>query len=122
MGFWRVSLFAALALGVASGNAPAQDPTIDQLLNKLPPPEKLVKPSVQQAIQKQDAALKDPLVPTIVSELNRGNVSAGINAARALAKKYPESAAAQEVEALIAFLIHQYPESGAALRRALAIQ
>src|SRR4051812_48434790 len=105
MGFWRVSFFAALALGVASGNAHAQDPSIHRLLNKLPPPEKVIKPSVQQVIQKQDAALKDPLVRTMVSELNRGNVSGGLNAARALAKKYPKSAAAQEVEALIAFLV-----------------
>src|SRR4051794_28359146 len=109
MGFWRVSFCAALALGAAAGDARAQDPTIDQLLNKLPPPEKLVKPSVQQAVQKQDAVLKDPLVARMVSELNRGNVSGGLNAARALAKKYPKSAAAQEVEALVAFLIHQYP-------------
>src|SRR5438094_7545710 len=58
---WRnitaVLVFALLA----TTGALAQDASIDRLLNKLPPPAKLVKPPVQRAIEQPDPAFKDPI-------------------------------------------------------------
>jgi len=101
----------------------AEDPAIDNLLKKLPPPEKLVKPrSVQRTVQQPDPALKDPLVRQMLTELAHGNVATGLANSRALAGKYPKSAAAQEVHALIAYLTRQFGEASSALHRALEIQ
>jgi len=54
-------LAAALSISIAS----AQDPSIDKLLGKLPPPEKRVKSPVATALQQTDPALRDPLVAQI---------------------------------------------------------
>jgi hypothetical protein len=47
-----------------------QDVSVDKLLNKLPPPEKLAKPPVERALQQPDPAIKDPLVGQIVRSLS----------------------------------------------------
>ena len=44
----------------------AQDASIDQLLKKLPPPEKFAKSPVERALQQPDPADKDPLLKDIV--------------------------------------------------------
>lgn len=52
------SVSIALAL---SSVALAQDASVDKLISKLPPPEKLAKPPMQRALEQADPAEKDPL-------------------------------------------------------------
>ncbi|MDQ6623391.1 MAG: tetratricopeptide repeat protein [Verrucomicrobiota bacterium] len=128
MSFRRSHVFSALlatfACAVVAAIAPAraEDPAITRLLNKLPPPEKLVKPSVQKTLQQPDPVTKDPLVGTMVSALAHGNLAGGLAAARGLAAKHPKSAAAQELHALIAYYLRQFPEAAVALHRSVAIE
>src|SRR5713226_8346474 len=57
------SRFAVLSTAVlASVTAYAQDPSIDRLLSKLPPPEKIARPPLRQAVLLNDPAGKDPLI------------------------------------------------------------
>jgi len=59
--FLRPAHLACFALALILGpSIYAQDATLDQLLKKLPPPEKLVKSPVQQTLE-ADPALKDSL-------------------------------------------------------------
>jgi hypothetical protein len=60
-------VFALLGVAiVTTATANAQDASIDNLLSKLPPPEKLAKPPLHQAVQQNDPASKDPLVRQII--------------------------------------------------------
>ncbi len=70
---WRnITAVLAFAL-IATTGALAQDASIDRLLNKLPPPEKLVKPPVKRAVEQPDPALKDPLGRRIVQAVVTDN-------------------------------------------------
>ena len=72
-----------------------EDPSIDRLLKKLPPPEKLVKPSVARAINQPDPALRDPLVPQIAAASQSNNSGRALELARKLSAKHPTSAGAK---------------------------
>jgi len=45
-----ISVSVFLVISALSQSLAAEDASIDKLLSKLPPPEKLVKPSVQKAV------------------------------------------------------------------------
>ena len=106
----------------ASVPARAQDPSIDRLLSKLPPPEKIAKPPLQQAVQQNDPASKDPLVKQIIqAELTR-NFPQALNLSRKLVERYPNSASAQCLRGFVALGLRQFAEASSALDRAIAIQ
>src|SRR2546421_9774336 len=93
--FWR-NITAALSFAVlAQPGALAQDSSIDRLLNKLPPPEKLVKPSAQRAIEQPDPAFKDPIGRQLYQALVTQNFPQALNLSRKLTERYPRSAASQ---------------------------
>ena len=100
----------------------AQDASIDKLLSKLPPPEKLVKPAVQQALQQEDPAAKDPMVGEINEAAKAQNLGRALNLARKLAEKYPRSAGAQCLRGLVAWRLRQFGEASTAFRAATTIQ
>ncbi len=79
--FWRniVAVFALALLGPTA--ALAQDASIDGLLNKLPPPEKLVKPSAKRAIEQPDPAFKDPIGRQLYQALVTQNFPQALNPA-----------------------------------------
>jgi hypothetical protein len=72
-----------------SGLARAQDPSIDRLLSKLPPPEKLAKPPVQQVLQLNDPAAKDPAIKQILQAEQTRNFPQALNLSRKLTDRYP---------------------------------
>jgi hypothetical protein len=76
--FWR-NITAVLSFALlATTGAVAQDASIDRLLDKLPPPERLVKPSAQRATEQPDPAFKDPIGRHLYQALVDAEFSAGI--------------------------------------------
>src|SRR5579864_6778160 len=71
---------------VSISTASAAEESIDSLLKKLPPPDKLAKPHVQQALA--DPALKDPLGDRIIHTYNAAEALA---LARQFVQKQPNS-------------------------------
>jgi tetratricopeptide (TPR) repeat protein len=118
----RVGITILLACAAAFGSARAQDPSIDRLLKKLPPPEKLVKPSVERAIRKTDPALRDPLVSQIFSALDNNNNSRALELARKLTAAHSNSGAAQCLHGLVAILARQLGEASNALHQSARLQ
>ena len=100
----------------------AEDASIDRLLSKLPPPEKLIKPSVQKALQHPDPAFKDPLVAQMAAVIKTRNFSQVLNLSRKLAEKYPRSAGAQCLRGAIAYDLRQFAEASVAFRAATAVE
>jgi tetratricopeptide (TPR) repeat protein len=120
--FWRnitaVLLFALLA---ATG-ALAQDASIDRLLNKLPPPEKLVKPPVQRAVEQPDPAFQDPIGKQTLQAIMTDNIPQALYLNRKLTERYPRSLGAQYLRGVVAWTVHQYGEAFSAFRAATKIQ
>jgi tetratricopeptide (TPR) repeat protein len=100
----------------------AQEPSIDRLLSKLPPPEKLVKPPVQQALRQADPATKDPLVRQILQEEMARNLPRALNLSRKLTERYPRSAGAQSLRGMLAWSTRQFGEASSAFRTAITIE
>jgi len=100
-----------------AASALAQDPSIDRLLKKLPPPEKLVKPRVEHAVRQTDPAINDPLVSQIFSAIDRNEGTRALELSRKLAAAHPQSTAAHSLHGLLAFLMGQYGEASNALRQ-----
>ena len=107
--FIATLLFGATLL--ASPAFAAQNPSIDRLLGKLPPPEKFVDP-----------AINDPLAKKMAAAGKAKNYRAAFEASRQLASKYPKSVGAQAIHGLMALGLHHYPEASSAFRKALALQ
>jgi tetratricopeptide (TPR) repeat protein len=98
-----------------------QDPSIDKLLKKLPPPEKLVKPTVERAVRQPDPALRDPLVPQIDSAARGNNTSRALDLSRKLSAKYPKSAGSECLHGIVALDIRQYGEAASAFRHSITL-
>lgn len=99
---------AGIFLGCAVlfiSSASAQDASIDHLLSKLPPPEKIAKPSLQKAVQENDPAAKDPLVKQIIQAEFRRNFPQALGYSRTLVERYPRSAGAQCVRGFLALAL-----------------
>jgi tetratricopeptide (TPR) repeat protein len=116
--FW---ICFALAGAAALCSARAEDPSIDRLLKKLPPPEKLVKPRVERAIRQTDPGLRDPLVSQVFAAIDQNNGNRALELSRKLAANQPKSAAAHSLHGLIAILMSQYGEASKALRQSASI-
>jgi tetratricopeptide (TPR) repeat protein len=104
-------LSVIVCAGLTASLASAADPSIDRLLNKLPPPEKFVDP-----------AQNDPLAKQMLAALKAKNLGTALDASRRLANKYPKSLGAQVIHGLIALGVRQFTEASAAYRKALAIR
>ena len=113
-------LTLSLVASVLVSSARAAEETIDSLLNKLPPPNKLVKPHVQQALQ--DPALKDALAKRAFAAADRGDSASALKLGRELAQKNPKSAFAHLLHGATAMDMHQWPEAEQALRASIAIE
>jgi tetratricopeptide (TPR) repeat protein len=105
---FAVCLLAVTAL--AATNA-AQDPSIDHLLGKLPPPEKFVDP-----------AINDPLAKHMAAAAKAHNLGIAFEDSRRLAQRYPKSIAAQSIHGQFALALRMYPESSEAFHKVLSIR
>jgi tetratricopeptide (TPR) repeat protein len=116
---WLAGLCFVLLFTVG---ARAQDPSIEKLLSKLPPPEKLVKPRVDDALRGSDPALRDPITTGIVAAARTGNRGRAAELSRQLTHRYPRSASAFCVRGAVALALRQYSEAGGAFRTAVDLQ
>ncbi|HEX4668022.1 MAG TPA: tetratricopeptide repeat protein [Chthoniobacterales bacterium] len=110
-----------VALLVQLAHAQAQEPSIDNLLKKLPPPEKLVNTPIQRALNVEDPALKDPLGNEVVAALRKQDFHRANGLIEKLAQRYPQSAAVSSIEAAIKVRLRDYPGAEKAAQHALAI-
>ena len=97
----------------------AQAPSIDKLLDKLPPPEKFKRPPLERALEQKDLALKDPLVNDILSVAWHGSYKRAMELTGKLIARYPHNPGPYCLMGLLAFWARQYPEAASNFHRAL---
>src|SRR5437016_10602365 len=102
--------FAVIGLiGAIAFSQTRAEESIDSLLNKLPPAQKIVRPRVQQEMQ--DPAVKDPLVTRALAAGNAGDNQTSLRLGRELAQKDPNSAFAHSFHAACALDAGQWDEA-----------
>ena len=106
-----IRLLPVFAAVVVTSAVAAQDPSIDRLLSKLPPPEKFVDP-----------AIRDPLAKQMAAAVKAHNFGTALDASRRLADRYPKSLGAQMVHGALARSLRRFPEASAAYHKALSIR
>ena len=102
-----VSVLMLLALLPAR----AADEAIDRLISKLPPPQKLIDP-----------AINDPLNKQIIAATKAHNFGVALDLSRRLVDRYPKSLGAQMVHGLLAGSVREFREASDAYHRALSIR
>lgn len=100
----------------------AQDASIDQLLEKLPPPEKFAPPPVATGLSTTDPAPKDPLAKEMALALQSRDFPRAASLAHQLLVRYPQSAGALCMNATAATALGQFAEAGFSLRKAITLQ
>ena len=114
-------LVSSLLVFLVISSLAAEDASIERLLGKLPPPEKIVKPSAPRSAQQKDPALQDPLFVQIFALAGLGNFSEGRLYSRKLADKYPRSEAALILWGEFAYRLRFYDEAAGVFRRATVL-
>jgi tetratricopeptide (TPR) repeat protein len=115
MKFW-IGNFAALGVLVTIVNAiGAEDPSIDRLLHKLPPPEKIVQPGAQS-----DPAGADPMAKEMFAAAKARKMERALILSRRLSQRYPTSSGASFIHGLFALSQERFQEAEAAYRNAIA--
>lgn len=109
---------AAVITGASTAVVRAQDASVDQLIKKLPPPEKVAKSTMQPA----DPALRDPLTKQLVDSAKAMNFGNAYALSQKLTNKYPKSAIAQCLHGWFALVMRKYPEAAGAYHKALSDQ
>jgi Flp pilus assembly protein TadD len=99
----------------------AEDASIDRLLKKLPPPEKLVKQSAPSKSQSSDPALKDPLLTSTITAAIMRDWSQALLYARKLSERYPHSKVAALLWGNVAYRLRYYSEAAGVFRKAIAL-
>lgn len=113
--FRSLPIFAALILGaLVSPASGAGDASIDRLLSKLPPPEKLVR--------QPDPLLNDPLAKKAIAAINARNFPRALGLARQLSQHYPTNAIARGLHGWLALAQQKYGEASSEFRSAIAIE
>ncbi|HSH37190.1 MAG TPA: tetratricopeptide repeat protein, partial [Chthoniobacterales bacterium] len=113
---------AFLAITASLARAQQTDPSIDRLLSKLPPPEKIVKPAPERAMQSADPAGRDPLVGGIFAAVKAGNGSRAHALARQLTERHPRSAGAFVLRGVIASALRQFGDARISYKTASTLQ
>jgi tetratricopeptide (TPR) repeat protein len=117
----RVIQICCILVLALSNTVGAQDASIDRLLKKLPPPEKLVKPSTPQASQPPDPALRDPLLMSAIAAAMLRDSAQARFYFRKLSERYPRSEVAAILWGNFAYRLRYYAEAAGAFRKALGL-
>jgi tetratricopeptide (TPR) repeat protein len=111
----KMLIIAVAILAASVGVARSQTASVDQLIKKLPPPEKVAQSAV-------DPAVRDPLGKQAIESAKAMNFGNAYALSQKLANRYPKSAAAQCLYGQFALMMHKFPEAAAAFRKAIADQ
>ena len=118
MSLFRNPLTIVFMLIVASvASSPAEDASVDQLIKKLPPPEKVAQSAIAL-----DPAIRDPLTKQIVDSAKAMNFGTAYALSKKLAGRYPKSAVAQCLYGRFALIMRNFREATAAYGKAIADQ
>jgi tetratricopeptide (TPR) repeat protein len=115
MKFWIKSLAAVATLAAIGSGIAAPEPSIDRLLQKLPPPEKVVQPGLQG-----DPASADPMAREMFAAAKARKLERALMLSRRLSQRYPKSSGASFVHGLLALSQQRFVEAEAAYRNAIA--
>jgi superkiller protein 3 len=118
----RYTVLAAAVLFVSITLSPAQDPEIESLLKRLPPPETLVKKEIAPGIHRNDPVLQDPLCSKINEAVATKNSSRALRLARELSARHPKSPLGHFLRGSFALTMRQFTEASAAFRQAVALE
>lgn len=91
----------------------AADAPVDQLIKKLPPPERVVQ---------ADPAAQDPLAKKIVDAVKSSNFGNAYAMSQKLAARYPKSAGAQSLHGQLALALRHYPQASNAFNKTISLQ
>ena|SRR5689334_20072932 len=91
----------------------AQNASVDQLIKKLPPPEK---------VGKTDPAGRDPLAKQIAASAKAMNFGNAYALSQKLVAKYPQSAGAEALQGQLALAMRRYSEAASAFHKAISLQ
>src|ERR1041384_4328664 len=108
----RPAIIVLTLVGASTTRTFAQDASVDQLIKKLPPPEKVAQSAIAL-----DPALRDPLTKQIVDSTKAMNFGNAYSISQKLASKYPKSAVAQCLYGHFALTMRKFPESAAAYHK-----
>jgi tetratricopeptide (TPR) repeat protein len=112
-------LVIAILLGSSGGLLRAQEPSIERLLNKLPPPEKFQKSPLDRALRQEDPAMNDSLMNEIGSAAGSQAYTRAMTLTQKLIARYPHSPGAYCLHGILAFLARQHPVASSSFRQAL---
>ena len=115
-----VQVCCILSLGI-NASLHAENASIDSLLKKLPPPEKIIQPSPPQQHRQIDPALQDPLFTYAFAAAYLRDVSQARFYCRKLSEKYPQSEAAVILWGEFAYRLRYYDEAAGAFQRATTL-
>jgi tetratricopeptide (TPR) repeat protein len=114
-----LGLIATVLLGSSGSLLRAQEPSIDRLLNKLPPPEKFQKSPLERALRQEDPALNDPLMNEIASAAGNRSYTRAMTLTQKLIARYPHSPGAYCLQGILAYVTRQYAVASSNFRQAL---
>src|SRR5947209_8803556 len=107
------TLMSILSVAAMIAPAQAQDESVDRLIKKLPPPEKVVQ---------LDPASQDPLAKKIMQAVRASNYGNAYAMSEKLAARYPKSASAQAVYGQLALALRRYAQASSAFQKAISLQ
>jgi tetratricopeptide (TPR) repeat protein len=107
---------------LASPPASAEDATVDQLLKKLPPPEKFVKSPTDRLVLDARTLNNDRAVKQLVEAIRFRDFKRALDLARELARRYPNNPVAHSVHGAIAYGLRQFAEAAEACHRAITLR
>ena len=107
----KLFVIGLLLAGVAI--ARAETASVDQLIKKLPPPEKVTE---------ADPASRDPMVKQITDAAKSMNFGSAYSLSRKLASLYPKSAGAQLIHGQFSLVVRRYPEAADAFHKTISIE
>lgn len=116
------SLTLALLLFVSTAPLQAREPSIDSLLKKLPPPEKILKNPAQRVLQQEDPAFQSPTGKNLAAAMKRKNYFEAVSASHHLTLLYPNSASVLSVDAALLLVTRQLVPARKDLERAVVLQ
>jgi tetratricopeptide (TPR) repeat protein len=110
----RTFIFAVFALAAVCSAVSASEPSVDRLLKKLPPPEKIVSPI--------DPLVNDPLAKKTLDAINARKFSRALSLSRQLSSRYPKDSMAHGVHGWMALAQRQWAEASSEFQNAVRIE
>ncbi len=84
---------------------------VDQLISKLPDPDRWTQSPLEAALKDPDPMFKDPVFLKMAAAAKRGNLRATLESVRTLTATYPNKPELHFLRGLLAHMLRLYPEA-----------